>query len=105
MSTSGGTLPRWSADGHLFFAKGPEIYETTVTADPDVRVGTPALVFKRTAPSGGGVPSAFDVAPDGKHFLTYEFAGQVPDDRMTVTLNWFAELRVGAAAPAGRQSR
>ena len=93
VSTSGGTSPRWSADGRLFFAKGPEIYEAAVTADPDVRVGTPALVFKRTAPSGGGVPSAFDVAPDGKHFLVYEFAGEAPDDRMTVTLNWFGELR------------
>jgi len=100
VSTGGGTSPRWSADGRLFFAKGPEIYESTVTADPDVRVGAPALVFKRTAPPGGGVPSAFDVAPDGKHFLTYEFAGQAPDDRMTVTLNWFGELRPGAA-PGG----
>jgi hypothetical protein len=96
--TSGGTSPRWSADGRLYFAKGPEIYEVTVTADPDVRVGTPALVFKRTESSGGGVPSAFDVAPDGKHFLVYEFAGEAPDDRMTVTLNWFGELRPGSAA-------
>jgi len=102
VSTGGGTSPRWSADGHLFFAKGPEIYESTVTADPDVRVGTPALVFKRTAPSGGGVPSAFDVAPDGKHFLTYELAGQAPDDRMTVTLNWFGELRPAAAGGGSR---
>jgi Tol biopolymer transport system component len=96
--TSGGTSPRWSADGRLYFAKGPEIYEVTVTADPDVRVGAPALVFKRTESSGGGVPSAFDVAPDGKHFLVYEFAGEAPDDRMTVTLNWFGELRPGSAA-------
>jgi dipeptidyl aminopeptidase/acylaminoacyl peptidase len=103
VSTSGGTLPRWSADGHLFFAKGPETYEAAVTADPDVRVGAPALVFKRTAPSGGSLPAGFDVAPDGKHFLVYEFAGQVPDDRMTVTLNWFSELRPGA--PAGGGSR
>ena len=101
VSTGGGTSPRWSADGRLFFAKGPDIYEATVTADPDVRVGTPALVFKRTVPSGGSVPSAFDVAPDGKHFLVYELAGEAPDDRMTVTLNWFGDLRAGAGA--GRQ--
>jgi hypothetical protein len=101
VSTGGGTSPHWSADGRLFFAKGPEIYEAAVTADPDVRVGAPALVFKRTAPSGAGVPSAFDVAPDGKHFLLYEFAGEAPDDRMTVTLNWFGELRPGAAAGGG----
>ena len=74
----------------------------TVTADPDVRVGAPALVFKRTESSGGGVPSAFDVAPDGKHFLVYEFAGQAPDDRMTVTLNWFGELRPGRQPEEGR---
>ena len=98
---SGGTSPRWSADGRLYFAKGPEIYEATVTADPDVTVGAPALVFKRAESSGGGVPSPFDVAPDGKHFLVYEFAGEAPDDRMTVTLNWFGELRAGAGAAAG----
>jgi hypothetical protein len=102
VSASGGTSPHWSADGHLFFAKGPEIYEAAVTADPDVRVGAPELVLKRTAPSGGNVPSAFDVAPDGKHFLTYELAGEAPDDRMTVTLNWFGELRPGAAAGGPR---
>jgi Tol biopolymer transport system component len=105
ISTSGGTSPRWSADGHLFFAKGPEIYESTVTADPDVRVSAPALVFKREAPSGGRVPSAFDVAPDGKHFLVYELAGEAPDDRMTVTLNWFGELRPGGALTAGGGAR
>jgi len=101
VSTGGGTSPRWSADGRLFFAKGAEIYEAAVAADPDVRVGAPALVFKRTAPSGGGVPSGFDVAPDGKHFLVYEFAGQAPDDQMTVTLNWFGELRPGGAVTGG----
>ncbi len=101
VSTSGGMSPRWSADGRLFFAKGPEIYEASVTADPDVRVSAPTLVFKRTAPSGGGVPSAFDVAPDGKHFLVYELAGETADDRMTVTLNWFAELRAAGGGTTG----
>ncbi len=105
VSTSGGTSPRWSADGRLFFAKGPEINEVSVTADPDVRVSAPKLVFKRTAAPGRGVPSAFDVAPDGKHFLVYELAGDAPDDRMTVTLNWFAELRPAGAAPAGATNR
>jgi hypothetical protein len=97
VSTNGGRSPRWSADGRLFFARGPEIYEVSVTADPDVRVSAPKLVFKRTAPAGGGVPAAFDVAPDGKHFLVYELAGEAPDDRLTVTLNWFAGLRSGAS--------
>ena len=36
VSTSGGTSPRWSADGHLFYAKGPEIYEAAVTAEAAV---------------------------------------------------------------------
>jgi Tol biopolymer transport system component len=101
ISTNGGTSPRWSADGRLFFAKGPEIYEVSVAADPDVRVSAPKLVFKRTAPAGGGVPAAFDVAPDGKHFLIYELAGEASDDRLTVTLNWFAGLPSGAARAGG----
>ncbi len=50
---------------------------------------------------GSSVPSAFDVAPDGKHFLVYDLAGEAPDDHMTVTLNRFAELRRGAAVGGG----
>ncbi|HTR03945.1 MAG TPA: hypothetical protein VMN82_12170, partial [Thermoanaerobaculia bacterium] len=97
VSTNGGRSPRWSADGHLYFSKGPAIYEAAVTANPDVRVGAPVLVFQRTAASGRSVPHDFNVAPDGKHFLVYEIAGDASDDRMTVTLNWFAELRAGSA--------
>ena len=96
VSTNGGMWPRWSRDGRLFFAKGPEIYEVSVTTDPDVRVGAPTLVCRRAAPAGSNVPSAFDVSPDGKRFLIYEPAGDTTDERITVVLNWFAELRSGA---------
>jgi serine/threonine-protein kinase len=98
VSTNGGMSPRWSRDGRLFFAKGGDVFEVPVTTDPDVRVGPPRLLFHRTSPGGADVPSGFDVSPDGKRFLIYELAADTTDERITVVLNWFAELRPGVAA-------
>ena len=66
---------------------------------PDVRLGAPTRLFRRTAPGGGNVPSGFDVSPDGKRFLIYEPSGDMTDERIVVALDWFAELRRGAGEP------
>ncbi|MSO30327.1 MAG: serine/threonine-protein kinase [Acidobacteria bacterium] len=92
VSTSGGTSPRWSRDGRLFFAQGGDIFEVTVAADPDVRIGTPTRLFTRTPSAGTVVPAPFDVSPDGTRFLIYEPVGDATDERITVVLNWFSEL-------------
>jgi Tol biopolymer transport system component len=92
VSTNGGTSPRWSRDGRLFFAQGADIFEVAVTTDPDVRIGTPIRLFKRTPSGGAAVPGSFDVSPDGTRFLIYEPVGDVADERITVVLNWFAEF-------------
>jgi Tol biopolymer transport system component len=92
VTATGGTSPRWSRDGRLFFAHGAEIFEVQITATPDVRIGTPTRLFTRTPTGGAAVPSAFDVSPDGKRFLIYEPVGDVNDSKITVALNWFAEL-------------
>ena len=93
VSAGGGTFPRWSPDGHLYYAKGPDIYEVEIATSPEVRIGAPVHVLKRAAAAGGTVPAAFDVAPDGKRFLTYEtVAGTPTDERITVVLNWFSEF-------------
>ncbi len=99
VSSNGGTSPRWSSDGRLFFAQGADILEVPLTTDPDVRLGAPTRLFRRTSPGGGNVPPAFDVSPDGKRFLIYEPAGDMTDERIVVALDWFAELRRGTGEP------
>ena len=91
VTSTGGTSPRWSRDGRLFFAQGADVFEVQITATPDVRIGTPTHLFKRTPTAGAAVPSAFDVSPDGKRFLIYEPVGDVNDSKITVALNWFAD--------------
>jgi len=95
VSTNGGVSPKWSQDGRLFFAQGADIFEVQVSTDPDVRLGAPTRLFRRTSPGGASVPPPFDVSPDGKRFLIYEPAGDTTDERIVVALNWFAELRPG----------
>ncbi len=99
VSSNGGTSPHWSSDGRLFFAQGADILEVPLTTDPEVRLGAPTRLFRRTAPGGGNVPSGFEVSPDGKRFLIYEPAGDMSDERIVVALDWFAELRRGAGEP------
>jgi len=92
VSTDGGTSPRWSRDGRLFFAHGPEIMEVQVTADPEVRIGTPTVLFKRAPTGGVAVPASFEVSPDGSRFLAYEPVGDASDERITVVQHWFTEF-------------
>jgi len=92
VSTSGGTTPRWSSDGRLFFAKGGDVFEVDITTDRDVRVGAPRHLFTRTPSGGAAVPSAFEVSPDGTRFLVYEPVGDVTDERIQVVLNWSPDV-------------
>ncbi len=111
VSSNGGESPRWSRDGRLFFAKGPDVFEVPVSTDPDVRIGVPTPLFRRRIDDarsvgfgsffgGSDAPAAFDVSPDGKRFLVYEPAGDVGDERIVVAMNWFGELRRGAGEAA-----
>jgi hypothetical protein len=91
VSANGGTFPRWSRDGRLFFAQGADIFGVSVTTGAEVQLGTPERLFTRTAP-GGGVPAAFDVSPDGTRFLIYEPAGDTTQEKLVVVQHWFAEF-------------
>jgi len=95
ISARGGRLPRWSRDGRLYFADGPDVYEVEVATDPDVRLSAPKPLFTRSSASGADVPTGFDVSPDGKRFLIREPAGDTKPLPMVVTLNLFVEFAQG----------
>jgi eukaryotic-like serine/threonine-protein kinase len=92
VSTGGGTSPRWSRDGHLYYANGADIFEVEVAVDPDVRIGTPVRLFKRTPTGGSAPPPEFDVSPDGKRFLIYEPVGDPAERGIAVVQHWFSEF-------------
>ena len=92
ISNGGGTSPRWSRDGHLYYANGADILEVEVTVDPDVRIGTPVRLFTRVPSGGSAPPAAFDVSPDGKRFLIYEPIGDPTEQGIAVVQHWFSEF-------------
>jgi hypothetical protein len=92
ISSTGGSSPRWTADGRLFYARGPDIFEVTVSATPDVTIGAPQRLFTRTGPAGTTVPAGFDVSSDGKRFVFYEPVADAGEERISVALNWFADF-------------
>jgi Tol biopolymer transport system component len=91
VSSNGGTSPRWSRDGRLFFAQSGDIFEVSITTEPEVQLDAPKRLFTRTSP-GGGVPAGFDVSPDGTRFLIYEPAGDTTQEALVVVQHWFVEF-------------
>jgi serine/threonine protein kinase/Tol biopolymer transport system component len=77
VSTAGGALPAWSADGRELFYVTPDGWIASVPIAPSasgLSVGTPQRLFHasmRDTSSG----RQYDVAPDGKRFLVVEPVG------------------------------
>ena len=85
VSTSGGLGPVWSPDGTELFFEGnldggaPQLMAVPVTPEGDgLRLGKPVGLFDLQGPPtesanqydiGGNVGAAYDVLPDGQHFV------------------------------------
>jgi eukaryotic-like serine/threonine-protein kinase len=103
VSIDGATSPLWSRDGkHLFIATRGEERRTKVLV-ADVGPGNPPSFSRpRTLFTGDygtfGGPTGFDVAPDGKSLLMFEFLEPppTPTTSLHVVLNWTQELRTPA---------
>ena len=89
VSKSGGTAPRWRADGKELFFITPEsaIASVPVSVDPVLSVGSPTTLFH--AP---GIATDWGVAADGSRFLVI-----VPDvSNATTSFSLFSGVSVGA---------
>jgi hypothetical protein len=91
--------PLWSRDGkRLYFAGGNEFSVVDYQVQPSFKVvGKPSGVPRSEAVSLPLAPRNYDLAPDGKHFLTVVEAGDrstTPDAgrQIQVVTNWFEEL-------------
>jgi Tol biopolymer transport system component len=87
VSTNGGNLVRWSADGkEIFYRSGARHYSVPVTLEP-FTLGNPKLMFE------GRYNGRFDVAADGKRFLMIRDNDERPRLEIRVVVNWLEELK------------
>jgi Tol biopolymer transport system component/predicted Ser/Thr protein kinase len=90
VSTSGGTLPRWSASGDAlyFLAAAPtRMVRVSVSGTPP-QIGTPVTVASLPAAMNG-----LDVAADGRLLIAQQKASAGSIDALHILLNWGASLR------------
>ena len=88
VSTSGGLSPLWHESGEIFYLGNDALHAVTVRARGDsLDVSKPTLLFRLDSEST--LISAFDVMPDGQHFLMLRSSGQ---HQISLILNWPREL-------------
>jgi hypothetical protein len=103
--TFSGREPRWSADGReLFFRYGTAFNSVEVTRDPVLALGPQERLFdngQRYEP--GYQVSAYDVMPDGRHFLMSVRVAppRSPATRVNIVLGWRGRLEPTASPQPG----
>jgi hypothetical protein len=96
VSTSGGVLPRWRADGRELYYLAPDgtLMGATVTSTGstfDVAAIRPLFKTRRKLlQNGAGYP--YDVTADGSRFLINTTPDGGPPAPLTVVLNWTSGL-------------
>jgi Tol biopolymer transport system component len=96
VSSEGGLDPRWSPKGdELFYRWGSRVYSAGMSNVGGMPVGRPQVLFE----SEGF--EAYDVMPDGRHFLMDRFMnGDFKVGAVDVVLGWVETLRQRQGRPA-----
>ena len=90
ISTDGGALPVWSADGReLFYRNGNTMMVVTVDTGASFTVGTPEVLFDGAY---NNTDNRYDVSADGR-FLMVRPDPDATADRLQVVLDWGEELQ------------
>ncbi|HUG82285.1 MAG TPA: hypothetical protein VML01_11525 [Bryobacterales bacterium] len=94
VSPSGGTQPRWRADGkELFYVQGRNLMAVSVASAPSLKLGAPEPLFSSEGLSStAGLRMRYDVSRDGQRFVLAEPADQ-GSRTLRVVQNWFTEFR------------
>src|SRR5262245_39241799 len=95
VSLAHGSEPMWTQGGReLVYREGDKV--VAVTIDPATGAsGAPRVLFSGPYPANQGWtrPRSYDVTPDGQRFLMTKLPREQPRPRVTVVVNWFAELK------------
>jgi len=90
VSINGGRNPSWRRAGKELYFVGPD--STLMAADTNLgstaTAGIPRPLF-RTA---GGI-TGYDIQSDGQRFLVVTPTAALPDNPITVVVNWWADLK------------
>ena len=100
VSTAGGTEPAWSPKGdELFFRNGRDLIAVSTAGGKPARA---QVLFSSDEAFGfGALVANYDVARDGKSFLTMT-GRQWKDAEVAVVLNWFSGWKqLGSGARSG----
>jgi hypothetical protein len=94
---NGGQSPRWKSDGKELFFVSPdaEMMAVDMTLDALSSPNVPHRLFPLKSADPVDL-AGYDVRPDGQQFLIFTRQRGTQDARITVVLNWWAELRAGA---------
>ena len=104
ISTSGGRLPRWSADGtQLFYLglEGRQMFMVPMTLGASLAAGVPTVLFEGTYLPPLARGRQYDVSPDGERFVMVRQTVTTPDTprSLVLVLNWFEELNERVPTP------
>jgi Tol biopolymer transport system component len=91
VSTSGGSSPKWRADGRELYYIGLDGAIMAIDVGPDARLGIPHVLF-RTGVAVNILVDHYDAASDGQRFLVLEPARVPAQPSVSVIANWPSTL-------------
>lgn len=87
VSRGGGLAPVWARNGReLYYINGDAMMAVPITTSPQLTVGQPRVLFRRT------LPNTYDVTPDGKFLIFDEGQSPLRAAPLNVTVNWLSAL-------------
>jgi Tol biopolymer transport system component len=94
VSTTGGSEPRWRADGREIFYLSEDRKLMAVSVGPGPSFGVPKALFQTGVVAERVTPYRIHYAPnrDGSKFLVNTQSGDTPSTSISVVLNWTAGL-------------
>jgi serine/threonine protein kinase len=95
VSTTGGRMPRWGADGRELFyvALDQRLVRVQIATTPEVEIGVPQPLFVTRIKFFAGALPQYDVAEDSQSFLINTMVADEDTASITLVLNWFEELK------------